>query len=278
MFDTIRKNIPSKYCIVLTLFILTAAVHAQQNVVPGVKYYDITQEKFPRAIQVLEIQRALQSVKAGVELGGEHILGIEPLNRIIECVSIDNRSIIAAVNGDFYILKAGPYQGDPIGLCMSNGELLSSPYKRSALVILDDGTMIIDRFSFNALITRSDGVEKKIAGVNCQCPGDGIVLLTPRFHATTRPEEQSVAVLAGSLDEPLKPEGYSVGIDLNELAGVMKELGATEAMNLDGGGSTTIWFNGEIRNRPSDGRIRPVANAVVLYGTATSGKKSGKAK
>ena len=59
--------------------------------------------------------------------------------------------------------------------------------------------------------------------------------------------------------------GYSIGMDLNELAGFLKKLSATEAINLDGGGSTTMWAGGKIRNRPSDGRVRPIANALIVY-------------
>jgi len=63
-------------------------------------------------------------------------------------------------------------------------------------------------------------------------------------------------------------EGYSAGMSLPELAGFLKELGADDALNLDGGGSTTMWVNGHICNRPSDGRIRPIANALLLFNTS----------
>lgn len=56
----------------------------------------------------------------------------------------------------------------------------------------------------------------------------------------------------------------SVGMTLNELAAFLVELGCREAMNLDGGGSSTLWFDGRIRNRPCDGHARPVANALVV--------------
>jgi len=35
-------------------------------------------------------------------------------------------------------------------------------------------------------------------------------------------------------------------------------------MNLDGGGSSTLWLGGKIMNSPSDGRERSVANALIL--------------
>jgi flagellar hook assembly protein FlgD len=49
-----------------------------------------------------------------------------------------------------------------------------------------------------------------------------------------------------------------------ELALTMKELGAVTASALDAGGSTTIAFDGKLLNRPSDGRERPVAEALDL--------------
>jgi len=57
---------------------------------------------------------------------------------------------------------------------------------------------------------------------------------------------------------------FSVGMTLNELATYLLKLGCTDAMNLDGGGSATLWYVGKVCNRPSDGRERPVANALVV--------------
>lgn len=58
--------------------------------------------------------------------------------------------------------------------------------------------------------------------------------------------------------------GYSVGATLTELGNTMKGLGVVEAMNLDGGGSTTMWVKGRVANRPSDGRERAVSNALLV--------------
>ncbi|GBC96513.1 hypothetical protein HRbin16_02319 [bacterium HR16] len=58
----------------------------------------------------------------------------------------------------------------------------------------------------------------------------------------------------------------SGGMTLYELAQLMKGLGATDAINLDGGGSTTLAIRGGlVVNSPSEGKQRPVANAVVVY-------------
>lgn len=65
---------------------------------------------------------------------------------------------------------------------------------------------------------------------------------------------------------------HSQGMTLGEAADFLRGLGATEALNLDGGGSTTFVRQGEVVNRPIHvghaGRERPVANAVVAVATA----------
>jgi len=56
----------------------------------------------------------------------------------------------------------------------------------------------------------------------------------------------------------------SIGMSLNELAQEMLRNGAIEAINLDGGGSTTMVINNNIVNSPSDGHERSVANALII--------------
>ncbi len=61
----------------------------------------------------------------------------------------------------------------------------------------------------------------------------------------------------------------SVGATIDELRGVMRALGAVDALNLDGGGSTTLVVDGEIKNTPSDQTgPRPVADAVLFFDRA----------
>jgi large repetitive protein len=59
-------------------------------------------------------------------------------------------------------------------------------------------------------------------------------------------------------------KGVSEGMTLVEFGAYLVELGCTEAINLDGGGSSTLWFEGEVRNRPCDGYEREIANAIVV--------------
>ncbi len=59
--------------------------------------------------------------------------------------------------------------------------------------------------------------------------------------------------------------GYSAGLDFEEEAAVMRALGARDAVNLDGGGSTTMTIRGAVVTRPSDATgERPIGDAVLL--------------
>lgn len=57
----------------------------------------------------------------------------------------------------------------------------------------------------------------------------------------------------------------SVGMTMTELGNFCKDyLGATWGMNLDGGGSSTMVVNGVVKNNPSDGSERAVANGLMM--------------
>lgn len=60
----------------------------------------------------------------------------------------------------------------------------------------------------------------------------------------------------------------SIGMNMTELGTFCLDyLGAVEGINQDGGGSSTMWVNGEVVNEPSDGSERAVANGVLMIVT-----------
>jgi hypothetical protein len=61
-----------------------------------------------------------------------------------------------------------------------------------------------------------------------------------------------------------RPE-KSVGMSLPELTDLMLELGAVSAINLDGGGSTTMVIDGKVVNHPSGSDARRNADAILIY-------------
>jgi LPXTG-motif cell wall-anchored protein len=71
--------------------------------------------------------------------------------------------------------------------------------------------------------------------------------------------------------------GYSEGITIHELAKLMLDLGAVQALNLDGGGSSTLAARQpgdkeiSVVNKPSDGSERSIANSLLIVSSAPQG-------
>ncbi|MFA5478862.1 MAG: phosphodiester glycosidase family protein [Candidatus Muiribacteriota bacterium] len=61
-----------------------------------------------------------------------------------------------------------------------------------------------------------------------------------------------------------RQKDYSIGMTLKELAEWLKDYGLKNAMNLDGGGSSTLVLDGKVINRPSDGRERKINGAIII--------------
>ncbi len=80
----------------------------------------------------------------------------------------------------------------------------------------------------------------------------------PRTAIGFKPDGQILAVVVDGRQE------NSIGMSLLELALFMQELGAQDAMNFDGGGSSEMVVKGRVVNKPSDGRERRVGDALVV--------------
>lgn len=86
----------------------------------------------------------------------------------------------------------------------------------------------------------------------------------PRRHPRTAvgwtPDDRLLLVVVDG-----RQPGYSDGMSLDELTWLFQRLGASDAINLDGGGSTAMVVNGAVVNRPSDRQgERAVGNALAL--------------
>ena len=65
-----------------------------------------------------------------------------------------------------------------------------------------------------------------------------------------------------------RQQGYSAGLTLDEMAHFLVKQGVRDAMNLDGGGSSTLVVSGRLANRPSGGGERRVSNALLAFRVA----------
>jgi len=177
----------------------------------------------------------------------------------------------AAINADFY---NGSY--DPIGLAMGNGEVWGSGVDTTwqALVAFGKGHAA---FSPEAEVFSPAWWTRDVVSGFAQIMKDGQAITSydcsghfcqkhPRTAVGLSHDRRTLYMLVvdGRTD-------LSVGVTLKELAGIMKDLGAVDAVNLDGGGSTTMWVAGPgIVNHPSDDAgERTVANHLGAFATGS---------
>lgn len=160
---------------------------------------------------------------------------------------------VLAVNGDYYGARDAGY-------VIRNGQLLRSDSQdanQEDLVIYQDGSFEIIR---EGDITAQELLNKGAVQVLSFCPAliensqvavdssDEVgkaMASNPRTAIGIIDDKHYVLVVSdGRTDE-------SKGLSLKELADFMKELKVTTAYNLDGGGSSTMYFNGQIINKPT---------------------------
>jgi len=177
---------------------------------------------------------------------------------------IENTSAIAsdhdavfAINGDYYGFRSD-------GVVIRNGVLFRDEPARDALAMFKDGTFqtyneneissaellaqgVTNTFSFGPVLVKngeaiddfeSVKIDKNFGNRSIQNanPRTGIGIIGPNHYV--------FVVVDG------RSSGYSRGMTLNEFAQLFEELGSTDAYNLDGGGSSTMYFMGKVVNNP----------------------------
>ena len=111
---------------------------------------------------------------------------------------------------------------------------------------------------------------------------DGVVNISPRPASADEIHPRSAIgltadgrLILATVDG--RETGVSEGVRLPELAELMLERGAVSAINLDGGGSSTLVVRRAgtdgvvVANRPSDGFERPVTNSIQVVSTMPTG-------
>ena len=167
----------------------------------------------------------------------------------------DNNAILA-VNGDYYganstgyVIRNGIVYRDTVREDSSNGEL--AIYKDGSFKIIYE-----DQISADQLV--KDGV------VNLLAFGPALVENSEIAVGTNEEVGQAMAsnprTAIGIIDENhyiiVVSDGRtseSKGLSLYQMAEVMKSYGVKTAYNLDGGGSSTLYFNGQVINKPTTG-------------------------
>lgn len=158
----------------------------------------------PWSIHVVKVDRSNPQLEFHVVMGKAAAIGLSTLREQIKSLSADLGQPVAAINGDFWN-EGSPYEGDPSGLQVSEGELVSGPSERTCFWLDAAGnphmTNVLSQFS----ITWPNG-EVISFGLNEKVTNNGAVLYTSRIGSTTRPGKGSELVLErGGGDSPWLP-------------------------------------------------------------------------
>jgi hypothetical protein len=105
----------------------------------------------------------------------------------------------------------------------------------------------------------------EVVATNCTDP---VCYRNPRTGVGYRADGRILMVVVDG-----RRSGWSVGMTLLEFAKLFKYLGADTAMNMDGGGSSTMVVKGKIKNRPSDSTgQRAVSSALLVLNGPDTGE------
>ena len=175
---------------------------------------------------------------------------------------------ILAINGDYYGFR-------DTGFVLRNGVLYRSTSQSDtqALVVSSDGSLYaVDEsttsatslleagawqvFSFGPTLVQNGAVAvsttTEVAQAMTSNPRTAIGMISPLHYVFIVSDGRTTT---------------STGLSLYELAQILADQGCTFAYNLDGGGSSTLWFNGNVVNNPTDGHTsgeREVSDIVYI--------------
>jgi exopolysaccharide biosynthesis protein len=178
---------------------------------------------------------------------------------------------IFAINGDYYGFR-------DTGIVIRNGVIFRDEGARQGLAFYADGTVkVYDETATTAEQLLADGVWNTLSFGPSLLDNGGVaegiedVEVDTNFgNHSIQGEQPRTAV--GIIDENHlvfvvvdgRSPGYSAGVTMAGLAGIMHGLGATTAYNIDGGGSSTMYFNGELVNNPL-GENKERGTSDILY-------------
>jgi len=237
--------------------------------------YDWSYQDDQRAIVINKVQTdKVTYFVADVQLADPSLFRTELESGMAGVSALASRAgAVLAINGD-------DYAAHKYGVILRNGQLIRThDTTRNLLVVDKNGDMQIKvdrrgedyRALGNQLVSKGAlqafefGPELVREGqaVSFSPDFDVISLKPSRLEPRTAigqigPLHYIIIVVDGRQD------GYSEGISLQNLQQLFIDYGARTALNLDGGGSTEIWFQGQILNRPAGGKEREVSDIICF--------------
>lgn len=198
----------------------------------------------------------------------------KPKGRTEKTSTIASRhSAVLAINGDGYYMHSE-------GIIIRDGVLLRAKTSGRHLLAVDsqgDLTVIADRKGEKPKVLAEELLSSGIRqtwefGPELVRDGEAVPMPTNFKLISVRESQKEPRTAIGQIG-PLhyvvivvdgRKSGYSEGISLTDLQRLFLDAGAKTAFNLDGGGSTTLYFCGEVINRPSSGGERLVTDIIYF--------------
>ena len=229
-------------------------------------------------LQVLEarLRRKGLHLKAATA-EGQGILGRQSVQAEMAAAQRPGRQVLAGVNADFFNMKTG----QPLGPVIKEGQVLKQSFhgtnayvgvEKSGRIRIGDSS---DFKNHKHQFVEALGAKPLLILDKQLMQQDSSSLSTvhhPRTALGIKARGKKLIFLVVDGRQP----AYSNGISLGDLSLVLKWLGATGAVNLDGGGSTTLVVatkqsgskgqgqGYQVLNKPSDGSARSVANSWMI--------------
>jgi exopolysaccharide biosynthesis protein len=191
---------------------------------------------------------------------------------------VQNTSEIAVANDAVFAINGDYYGFRDSGIVIRNGVVFRDQGARQGLAFYRDGTVeVYDETTTTAADLVANDVWNTLsfgpALVENGAVLDGIddVEVDTNFgNHSIQGEQPRTAVGIISANHLVfvvvdgRSPGYSAGVTMTGLAEIMRDLGATTAYNLDGGGSSTMYFGGELVNDPL-GKGEERGTSDILY-------------
>lgn len=181
-----------------------------------------------------------------------------------------NNNAILAVNGDYYganstgyVIRNGVVYRDTVRENSNNGDL--AIYKDGSFKIIYEDQISADQLVkdgvVNLLAFGPTLVENGEIAVGTNEEVGQAMISNPRTAIGIIDENHYIIVVSDGRTSESK------GLSLYQMAEVMKSYGVKTAYNLDGGGSSTLYFNGQVINKPTTGgnKISERAVSDIVY-------------
>lgn len=170
---------------------------------PGISYWNERFPEVPWSVHIVKVDRSRKDLGFFSAHARNKILGVSMLAEQARSVPKELGKAIAAVNGDFYLRDNPTYAGDPRGIQIMNGDLISGP--STVCVWFDaDGNPHLDEVKGDFQATLPDGTNVSF-GLNEPRQRANPVLYTPTYGVSTRAVGGRELILEKDGDGPWLP-------------------------------------------------------------------------